>query len=275
MTQKPRLLVHTSRQSIRWGDMDALGHVNNVTYFRYLEQARIEWVYGLHPAGDAYESSDPVIVNASCTFLEPLVYPGDIEVRMYLGDPGRTSIGSYYEIWMNGRQYADGAAKMVWIDLASGRSVPVPDAVARAAAGTGERNDHRHDALAAVAATASRGRTSPISRGASRRGPGARFPITPRSGAGRTRSARRSGAKSGTMPASSGRAASARSSTRTRMPGARWFPDARLNFAENLLTRRAADDARRCAGLPRRGQARPPRFARGTRRRRRRGWPPR
>src|SRR5206468_2227650 len=27
------------------------------------------------------------------------------------------------------------------------------------------------------------------------------------------------------------------------MPGARWFPDARLNFAENLLTRRAADDA--------------------------------
>ena len=28
------------------------------------------------------------------------------------------------------------------------------------------------------------------------------------------------------------------------MPGARWFPDARLNFAENLLTRRAADDAR-------------------------------
>ena len=28
-----------------------------------------------------------------------------------------------------------------------------------------------------------------------------------------------------------------------RMPGARWFPDARLNFAENLLTRRAADDA--------------------------------
>src|ERR1044072_1201147 len=27
----------------------------------------------------------------------------------------------------------------------------------------------------------------------------------------------------------------------TKMPGARWFPDARLNFAENLLARRAAD----------------------------------
>jgi acyl-CoA thioester hydrolase len=49
---------------------------------------------------------------------------------MYLGDPGRTSVGSYYEIWMNGRKYADGAAKIVWIDLASGRSVPLPEAVA-------------------------------------------------------------------------------------------------------------------------------------------------
>ena len=99
MTQRPRMLVHTSRQSIRWGDMDMLGHVNNTVYFRYFEQARIEWIYGLHPdRRRRMTGSGPVIVNASCTFLEPLVYPGDIEVRMYLGDPGRTSIGSYYEL---------------------------------------------------------------------------------------------------------------------------------------------------------------------------------
>jgi acyl-CoA thioester hydrolase len=129
VTQKPRLLVHTSRQAIRWGDMDMLGHVNNTVYFRYLEQARIEWIYGLHPDGETYSGTGPVVVNASCTFLTPLVYPGDIEVRMYLGDPGRTSVASFYEIWMNGRKYADGAAKIVWIDLATGRSVPLPDAV--------------------------------------------------------------------------------------------------------------------------------------------------
>jgi acyl-CoA thioester hydrolase len=129
MTHKPRLLVHTSRQPIRWGDMDMLGHVNNTVFFRYCEQARIEWTYGLHPDGDAYAGTGPVIVNASCTFLLPLVYPGDVEVRMYLGDPGRTSVGTYYEILKNGTKYADGAAKMVWIDLATGRSVPLPDVV--------------------------------------------------------------------------------------------------------------------------------------------------
>ncbi len=123
MTHKPRMLVHTSRQPIRWGDMDLLGHVNNTVYFRYFEQARIEWVYGLDPETQPYDGTGPVIVNASCTFLEPLVYPGEVEVRMYLGEPGRSSVGSYYELRMNGRKYAEGAAKIVWVDLASGRSV--------------------------------------------------------------------------------------------------------------------------------------------------------
>ena len=40
MTQKPRLLVHTSRQTIRWGDMDVLGHVNNTVYFRFMDKVR-------------------------------------------------------------------------------------------------------------------------------------------------------------------------------------------------------------------------------------------
>lgn len=129
MTHKPRLLVLTSRQSIRWGDMDALGHVNNTVYFRYMEQARIEWLTALQPSGKAFGDEGIVIINASCTFLLPLVYPGEIEVRMFLGDPGRTSVGSYYEIWKDGRKYADGAAKIVWIEAASGRPAPLPERI--------------------------------------------------------------------------------------------------------------------------------------------------
>jgi acyl-CoA thioester hydrolase len=111
--------------------MDALGHVNNTVYFRYFEQARIEWVYALERehGRQAYEGSGPVIVNASCTFLEPLVYPGEIEVRMYLGEPGRSSVVSYYDLGMSGKTYAEGAAKIVWVDRASGRSMPLPEAI--------------------------------------------------------------------------------------------------------------------------------------------------
>jgi acyl-CoA thioester hydrolase len=113
---------------IRWGDMDAMGHVNNTVYFRYMEQARIEWFYdfarkiGLAP----YAEQGPVIIDAHCTFLEPLVYPGDVEVKMFVGELGRSSFGSHYEMVMNAKRYAEGAAKMVWIDRASGKSIPLP-----------------------------------------------------------------------------------------------------------------------------------------------------
>ncbi|CAG0974019.1 4-hydroxybenzoyl-CoA thioesterase [Burkholderiales bacterium] len=123
-----RIHVHTSIQPIRWGDMDALGHVNNTVYFRFMEQARIEWLFAQVREGAGYASgTGPVIVNASCTFLVPLVYPGDVEVRMYLDEPGRSSLGSHYELDCGGRRMAEGAAKIVWIDVASGRSVPLPE----------------------------------------------------------------------------------------------------------------------------------------------------
>jgi acyl-CoA thioester hydrolase len=126
-----RVLVLSSVQPIRWGDMDALGHVNNTVYFRYMEQARIDWVDSLARHGLGYaKGQGPVIVDASCTFREPLVYPGKVETRMFLGGPGRTSVGSFYELWKDGRMHADGAAKIVWIDLASGRPAPLPEAIA-------------------------------------------------------------------------------------------------------------------------------------------------
>ena len=127
----PRHLVHTSVQSIRWGDMDAFGHVNATVYFRYMEQTRIEWLVAHASQFVAQDTEEgPVIVNAACDFLIPLVYPGDFEVRMFLGKLGRSSIDTFYEIWMEGRKFAQGAARLVWINRGTGRSTPLPDAIA-------------------------------------------------------------------------------------------------------------------------------------------------
>ena len=125
-----RKLVHTTRIPIRWGDMDAMGHVNNTVYFRYMEQTRIEWLYACarRLGIDAYDGEGPVIVNASCTFRAPLTYPGEAEIRMFLGAPGKSSVESYYAISMDGRSYADGAAKLVWIDIKTAKSTPWPPA---------------------------------------------------------------------------------------------------------------------------------------------------
>jgi acyl-CoA thioester hydrolase len=124
----PRKIVQTSLLPIRWGDMDVYGHVNNTVYFRFMEQCRIEYLerlgFKVRPEGSA-----PVIINASCTFLAPLNYPGVVEVRMFCGQPGRSSIPTDYEIRLQGDDtlYATGESKIVWMDVATGKSVPVPD----------------------------------------------------------------------------------------------------------------------------------------------------
>lgn len=117
---------------IRWGDMDAFGHVNNTVYFRYMEQVRISWFESLGIMGGAEQGQGPVIVNASMEFLRQLHYPGDIVGLMTVGKPGRSSFDTGFELRRAddpGTLYACGAARCVWIDYAAGRSVPMPDAL--------------------------------------------------------------------------------------------------------------------------------------------------
>ena len=108
--------------------MDAYQHVNNTVYFRYMEQARVEYLQGLGykvmPVGTA-----PVVVNTGCTFLIPLNYPGTVEVKMFTGRPGRSSVPTSFELRLQGddKLYATGEAKIVWVDAATGKSVPLPE----------------------------------------------------------------------------------------------------------------------------------------------------
>ncbi|MGF6369354.1 acyl-CoA thioester hydrolase [Paraburkholderia sp. RAU6.4a] len=120
---------------IRWGDMDAFGHVNNTVYFRYMEQVRISWFEHMDFVGQRAHGQGPVIVNASMEFLKQLHYPGDVIGRMSVATPGRSSFDTAFELLRADEPdtlYARGAARCVWIDYAAGKSVPVPD-VLRAA----------------------------------------------------------------------------------------------------------------------------------------------
>ena len=124
-----RKLVHTQQMPIRWGDMDAMNHVNNTVYFRYLETARIDWFRSIGCPVDP-RGEGALIVNAFCTFHKQLEYPGDIVVKMYVSDPGRSSFESWSTIERAddpGVVYASGGATTVWVDLAKQKSVPMPE----------------------------------------------------------------------------------------------------------------------------------------------------
>ena len=114
---------------IRWGDMDAMGHLNNGSYFRYLETIRIDWFYSVNctpgPKGEGL-----VIVNAFCNFYKQLEYPGDVLAKMYVSDPGRST----FETWCTlervdepGVINAAGGATTIWVDFPAQKSKPLPD----------------------------------------------------------------------------------------------------------------------------------------------------
>ncbi|MFN3375315.1 MAG: acyl-CoA thioesterase [Burkholderiaceae bacterium] len=122
-------LVYETRFPVRWGDMDAMGHVNNTVYFRYLETARIDWMHsvGCHPEPNG---QGPVIVNAFCNFYQQLAYPDEVLLKLYVGDPRRTT----FETWGTmeranrpGVVCAAGGATMIWVDFPQQKAIDLPD----------------------------------------------------------------------------------------------------------------------------------------------------
>jgi len=116
---------------VRWGDMDALGHVNNAEYLRYFEQSRITWLEG-HGYAVAGVGTGPILARVSVTYLKPVVYPTEIDIRLYAGPVGNSSFTLLSEI-VNGRdaseRFTEGEFVTVWVDYGLAKSVPIPEKI--------------------------------------------------------------------------------------------------------------------------------------------------
>lgn len=133
-TSAPRRLavgdLHEIDLPVRWGDMDALNHLNNTVYFRLMEEARMQVFLeaGLPvPAGEG-----PVLAHASCDFIKPVTYPATVRVRHRVVALGRSSMTLDIELFAAGDEaamHARGRNVLVWMDYRAGRSCPWPDDV--------------------------------------------------------------------------------------------------------------------------------------------------
>ena len=123
----------TLRLPVRWGDQDALGHVNNAVYMTYFEQARIEYLASLAPDGAAWpgpETQGPVLVAANVTFRRPVMYPATVVVEVTRGEPGTSSLPLDYRLTVEGDSattYAEARMTLVWVDRATGRPTALPE----------------------------------------------------------------------------------------------------------------------------------------------------
>ena len=75
-----------------------------------------------------------MIVNAFCNFYKQLEYPGDVLLKMYVSNPGRSSFESWGTMERAddpGVIYADGGATTVWVNFPAQKSAPMPDSIRR------------------------------------------------------------------------------------------------------------------------------------------------
>lgn len=124
--------------TVRWGDMDAFGHVNNATYATYVEEARLRWFETL--AGGWHDADiGPVVAAQHINYRLPIEWPADITVALSTERVGNSSLTLGFRIHAAGnpqRAYADGTTVLVWMDRRSGRSMALPQPV-REAVGAG------------------------------------------------------------------------------------------------------------------------------------------
>jgi acyl-CoA thioester hydrolase len=121
---------------LRWRDLDAFNHVNNSNFMTYLEEARIRWFESL---GEEWvtDATAPLLAAVQMNYRVPIPYPSEVVVELFADRIGTTSVTVGHAITSadGATVHADGHVVMVWIDRASGRPTPLPDAVRHAAGG--------------------------------------------------------------------------------------------------------------------------------------------
>jgi len=115
---------------VAWGDMDAMGHVNNTVYFRYFETARISCFAELG-LGSIEQSHGvgPILHSASCRFRIPLTHPDTVVVGARIGDIDEDRFVMHYRAVSrrHGAVAADGESLIVTFDYAAGTKAPISD----------------------------------------------------------------------------------------------------------------------------------------------------
>lgn len=113
-----------------WGQMDALGHLNNTVYLRFFEEARIV----LFDRADlrsvrAATRVGPILAATSVQFLRPLVHPDTVRVETGVRIIGQTSFVMDYRITGLGlgTLAATGDSAVVLYDYERKTKVPIPD----------------------------------------------------------------------------------------------------------------------------------------------------
>ena len=115
---------------VAWGEMDSMGHVNNIVYFRYFESARIAYFerVGLL-AHLSEEGVGPILASTDCRFRRPLTYPDTVSIGTRAYDLGEDRFTMAYRVVSHALDdvVALGDGLIVTYDYRKLKRAPIPD----------------------------------------------------------------------------------------------------------------------------------------------------
>jgi acyl-CoA thioester hydrolase len=117
---------------VAWGEMDAMGHVNNIVYFRYFESARIAYFEKMDLISYMTETGiGPILGEISCRFKIPLSYPDKVHIgaKVVSIQEDRFIINHLVVSAKHQRVAAEGDGVIVAFNYREGKKVTVPDVV--------------------------------------------------------------------------------------------------------------------------------------------------
>ena len=115
---------------VAWGEMDAMGHVNNIVYFRYFESARIAYFEKMDVIGYMTETGiGPILGEISCKFKIPLSYPDKVLIgtKVVRIEEDRFIMNHLVVSTKHQKVAAEGDGVIVTFNYREGKKVTVPE----------------------------------------------------------------------------------------------------------------------------------------------------
>ena len=114
----------------RWGDMDALGHVNNAKFFTYDESVRLEYFRQLMRDDPKFWNEYGLILaHIEADFLAQLKPPAELDLGFRIARIGRSSLGTEAGMFLGDTLVAVTRGVLVWFDYRANAPLPLPEAV--------------------------------------------------------------------------------------------------------------------------------------------------
>lgn len=116
---------------IDWSEMDLFGHVNNVSFFKYIQAARVNY-WELTGLNELYKTSNigPTLAAVNCQFKKSLYYQGSVTIQTKVDWIKNSSLQLSHQLLNDKNEIAaEGQDVIVMFDYNTNEKVAIPKVI--------------------------------------------------------------------------------------------------------------------------------------------------